>query len=135
VRHPDRIDPAQRDEQEIALNPFIFRAAPTAAILALAVLAPSLGFAADAFPRAPEVAVRDVFFADLNLQNVAGITRLHARIADAAIEVCGGDDRTNLAQLRRREQCRADAIVRAVAAVKSPLLTQHHESRVRLAAL
>lgn len=111
------------------MNTFTFRAAPTAAIIALAALAPSFAGAVEIDTSDSQVAAQEVFYGDLNLQNTTGVMRLHARIERAATEVCGGDDRTNLAQLLRRGQCRSDAIVRAVAAVNLPQLSQYHERR------
>lgn len=77
-----------------------------------------------------EVRQIDVRVGDLDLARADGAGELLARIAFAAVRVCGGaesDERDwNVRKLRR--DCITDTMDRAVASVPSPLLKRLYES-------
>jgi UrcA family protein len=72
-----------------------------------------------------EPPTRVVEFGDLDLNRDDGVATLYSRIRSAAREVCEPLDDWTLRLLRRRFDCREDAIGRAVADVKSPALTAY----------
>lgn len=87
-------------------------------------LAGLLSGAAEARPRQAETVDRVVRYADLNLNNPAGIARLHARIRAAARDVCSRVERHNWLALSQARACTEQAVARAVAAVNLPALTR-----------
>src|SRR5262249_37940153 len=96
-----------------------------AAILAASVLA-----AAPAFAQSANKQVT-VSFADLNLDNPAGIQVLMGRIAAAARAVCGPQPTIrDLRQLGAYNDCVKDATDRAVASVGSPRVAETYRATV-----
>ncbi|HET9863061.1 MAG TPA: UrcA family protein [Steroidobacteraceae bacterium] len=71
----------------------------------------------------PSVVVK---FGDLNLQNPAGVARLHARLHAAAQLVCSQLDSRVLGLREQYENCVADAVTASVAKVGNANLSAFH---------
>jgi UrcA family protein len=93
---------------------------PGVAIAVLLAAAASAG----AKPVDPTTSVR-VGFADLNINDPAGADALLKRIERAAVTACGGWLGAPLleAPMTAYQQCREDAISRAVSRLNAPMLT------------
>jgi UrcA family protein len=75
-----------------------------------------------------DVPWRRVNFADLDLTKTAGAAVLYARIKSAAREVCISTDW--LPKMSTvTDECRAQAVARAVADVNAPALTAYYQHR------
>ena len=96
------------------------------------VLAAIIGsvLASTAHAKSPEVEIRhkEIYFADLNLNHVAGARRLYQRIRMAAQQMCGEPNPLVSGRLDHARRCADEATARAVARVNSPLLTNYHAS-------
>ncbi|MBV8876391.1 MAG: UrcA family protein [Gammaproteobacteria bacterium] len=98
----------------------------SAAVATLACLL--AGTAQAASPAAPSVTVP---YGDLNLASEQGASALHARVAYAARQVCGGNglDVRNLQAYASERACESQAISRAVHDVHSPKLAASFAAR------
>lgn len=67
-----------------------------------------------------------VNYSDLSLQSQAGIERLHARIRNAADEVCSSLDSRIIGLREQHQRCITLAVKRGVDAVGNDHLTQYH---------
>jgi UrcA family protein len=70
-----------------------------------------------------------VHYSEQSLASDEGVKVLYRRIVAAAKEVCPESPTRNLAQYMRVEQCRSDAIVRAVRQVDNSRLAALHAAR------
>jgi UrcA family protein len=70
-----------------------------------------------------------VSYADLNLNSDAGTAVLYRRLRQAARQVCGDFDTTNLARGRITTNCINNAMSQAVAQVNSPMLTSLYAAK------
>ena len=100
---------------------------PLAAALALS------GYAGATTPKDsskdfPSVVVK---YGDLDLASEAGVKSLHARLRNAAEQVCSPLDSRVLGLREQYERCVADAITQSVAAVGNPSLIQYHRYGAR----
>jgi UrcA family protein len=68
-------------------------------------------------PPGTETTSSIVSFADLNLDNPAGVAQLHARIRAAAHEVCGNADSRNLVAVSHVRNCTSRAETQAMASL------------------
>jgi UrcA family protein len=78
-----------------------------------------------------EVPTRRVKFGDLDLSRSEGVAVLYARINSAAREVCLPVDNWMPKMLYRTDQCREEAIARAVADVDAPALTSFFLEKIK----
>jgi UrcA family protein len=92
---------------------------PVAAALAVSGMAQATTVARDV----PRVTVR---YGDLNLDNIDGITRLHARLQGASRQVCSALDSRVLGLRDEYERCVSEALRRGVADVNNDKLTTYH---------
>jgi UrcA family protein len=93
---------------------------PAAAAAALAFG----GFAgASTLRELPSVVVK---FGDLNLDNPAGVTKLHARLQAAARLVCSQLDSRVLGLREQFDRCVSDAVTSSVAKIGNANLTAFH---------
>jgi UrcA family protein len=75
-----------------------------------------------------------VNFADLDINHPAGAEGLLKRIERAANTACGGEPGAHFGtEMLVYQQCRTDAITRAVDRVNAPLLTAVAAGRIKLA--
>jgi UrcA family protein len=92
--------------------------------LALITLASA---AASANPHEDEIRSEKVNFADLNVNNLAGVNVLYDRITRAARSVCTPAD--EFAHHSEYAKCCATAVDAAIAKVNNPLLSAVHQNR------
>jgi len=95
---------------------------PLAAALALS------GYAGATTPKdspkdLPSVVVK---YGDLDLASEAGVKRLHARLRNAAEQVCSPFESRVLGLREQYERCVTDAITQSAAVVGNPSLIQFH---------
>jgi UrcA family protein len=91
---------------------------PLAAALAFSGLAAARGN-----PVPPSVVVK---YGDLNLANVDGVIKLHARLKGAARQVCSAYESTTLGLREQYEGCVSDALARGVRDVGNANLATFH---------
>ncbi len=73
---------------------------------------------------------KTVSYADLNLNNSAGVEALYKRIKKAAYEVCQMPTGTHQIRIESEfKACKADAVDRAVLQTNVPTLTALHQSK------
>jgi UrcA family protein len=84
-------------------------------------------FAAVPSSDVPSVTVR---YSDLDLTTTVGVNTLYRRIANAAYNVCPRPDMRDLQATGVADQCRAEAVARAVHDVNNPKLAMVHANRV-----
>lgn len=73
-----------------------------------------------------EVPSRRVNYADLDLTRDAGVAVLYARIKSAAREVCLSTYTWAAEDNKATQQCREQALARAIAGVNAPVLTGYY---------
>jgi UrcA family protein len=107
---------------------------PRPALRALAMLA---AFAAAALLATPSQAgasairTTTVNFSDINTHSPAGAEALYRRLRAAARQVCDDSSARGIEVRRSVQQCRKDALDRAVAQAAQPLLTALHRKGPR----
>jgi UrcA family protein len=74
----------------------------------------------------PSVVVK---FDDLTLNTDSGVSQLYRRIVFAAKRVCPDDGMRDLMAIRRVEQCRKQALDRAIRQIDNPRLVALHAVR------
>ena len=74
----------------------------------------------------PSVVVK---FGDLNLDNAAGVAKLHARLHSAAQQVCSQLDSRVLGLREQYDRCVSDAVTSSVAKIGNANLTTFHRYR------
>jgi UrcA family protein len=93
----------------------------------LAITASSLA-SADASTVSVNVKTETVRYDDLRLISTVGAAVLYGRLKGAAERVCGGPmDSAQIAEQKRYRACVDDALMKAVAEVNHPILTQFYE--------
>jgi len=96
----------------------------------LAIVAADSCIAAYAAPAVPLPSVR-VSVKDLNLTTHAGAAMAYVRIRNAARSVCGVVDLALTEERFARDKCVDAAILRAVAELASPTLTEYYWAKTR----
>jgi len=86
-----------------------------------------MSFAAPQTTGVPAIAVS---YDDLNLATSSGVDALYHRISVAARSVCANPDIRDLGAVAAAQNCRVDAVARAVRDVNNPKLAIVHASRV-----
>jgi UrcA family protein len=86
-----------------------------------------MSFAAPQSSSVPSIAVS---YDDLNLATSAGVDALYHRISVAARSVCANPDIRDLGAVAAAQNCRLDAVARAVRDVNNPKLATVHAARV-----
>jgi UrcA family protein len=101
------------------------------AVVSCALLAMSLGpiGAGAAVEQREDLRTRVVHFADLDLTHDTGVETLYSRINSAARQVCESPDAWVSRLHRQSNECRHQAIARAVLEVNSPKLTGYFLSK------
>jgi UrcA family protein len=96
---------------------------------ALAAMAFSAAVFADA---GEQVTVREVpvHYSDLNANSSQGAQQLYARLKSAARAACGNEPGRRMEERIAFDNCRMDALAKAVSEVNSRTLTALHRSRI-----
>jgi UrcA family protein len=114
------------------MNTAPFKPTTLARSLALAGALAALAFTSVASAASPSDSVPSirVRYDDLNLTTASGVASLYSRISRAADAVCPRADIRDLRGMDYRNQCRADAVARAVSEVNNAKLAMLHTARV-----
>jgi UrcA family protein len=100
----------------------------TLAAAALAGLAGNASAAARIVADSPSVVVH---YGDLDLNTKAGVTKLHARLRNAARDVCAPLNSRVLGLREQYESCVTKAVTQSVAAVGHSSLSRYHRHGVK----